>query len=120
MEAAADRLIGDTELGPGLGVPRVQFLERLLNEIIGTRAGIRLEVSAGAVALDGVAPFGNVPLELGLRLGRRLRQINLHAGAGRLDIADIDEAGQRGGPEPSDGTAAGVERQVVLGAGVVP
>ena len=49
-----------------------------------------------------------------------LGKIDLHAVAGRLDVADIDESGERGGPETRDGAAAGVERQVVAGALVVP
>ena len=44
-----------------------------------------------------------------------LGQVDLDAVAGRLDVADVDQAGQRGGPEAGDRTAAGVERQMVAG-----
>ena len=58
MEAAADRLVGNLEIGPGLGAPGVQLLEGLLHEVIGAGGGVSLEVSSGPVALDGVAPLG--------------------------------------------------------------
>ena len=45
--------------------------------------------------------------------GRRFRQDDLHAVSGGLDIADIHQARQRGGPEPCNRPAAGVQRQMI-------
>src|SRR5262249_8868405 len=44
----------------------------------------------------------------------------LDAGAGRLDVADVHKLRQRGNPQPAQGTAAGIERQVLLGFLVEP
>ena len=41
-------------------------------------------------------------------------QVDLHAVAGRLDVADVDQARQRRRPQTGDRTAAGVQGQVVL------
>ncbi len=113
VEAAADRLVGHLELGPGLGPAGVQLLQRLLDEVERRRRRVGLEVGPRPVALDGVAPLGDLPLELDLGQRRRLGQVDLDALAGRLDVADVDQAGQRRRPEPGDRAAAGVERQVV-------
>ena len=58
----------------------------------------------------------DLPLELDLRQHRRLRQIDLDAVAGGLDVADVHQARQRRGPQARDRAAAGVERQMVAGA----
>src|SRR5262249_44274839 len=84
------------------------------------RGGVRLEVRARAIALDRVAPLRNLPFELDLRQGGRLGQIDLDALASGLDVADVDEARERRGPEPRDRTAARVEREVVARTFVVP
>ena len=39
---------------------------------------------------------------------------------GGLDVADVDDAGERGCPETRDRAAAGVERQMIAGALVEP
>ena len=75
--------------------------------------GVRLEVGAGPVALDGVAPLRDLPLELDRSLERGLGQVDLHAAAGGLHVADVDQAGQRRRPQPGERAAAGVEREVV-------
>ncbi len=67
VEAAADGLVGHLEVGPGPGPAGVQLLHRLLGEVEGAGRGVGLEVGAGPVALDGVAPLGDLPLELDLR-----------------------------------------------------
>jgi hypothetical protein len=64
VEAAADGFLRHLEVVPGLGAAGVQFRQRLLDKMQRGRRRIGLEVSAGAVALDGVAPLGNLPLEL--------------------------------------------------------
>ncbi len=46
-------------------------------------------------------------------LQRRLGQIDLDAVAGRLHVADVDQAGQRGRPQPGQRPAAGVQRQMI-------
>ena len=51
---------------------------------------------------------------------RRLGQVNLHAVAGGLDVADVHLAREGGRPEPCDGPATGVERQVIAGSLVEP
>ena len=40
--------------------------------------------------------------------------MDLDAVAGRLQVVGLDQAGERGRPEPSDGAASGVEREMVL------
>src|SRR5947208_58789 len=99
VEAAADGLVGHGKLGPDLRAPGVQFGQRLLGEVQGRRRRIGLEVATGAVALDGIAPARDVPLQFHFRLEGRLRQVNLDAVAGGLDVADVHQAGQGGGPE---------------------
>ncbi len=120
VEAAADGLVRHLELGPGLRAAGVQLLHRLLGEVQGRRRRVGLEVGPGPVALDGVAPLRDLPLELDLRQHRRLGQVDLDAVAGRLDVADVHQPRQRRGPEPGDRAAAGVERQVVAGPLVEP
>ena len=51
---------------------------------------------------------------------RRLRQVDLDAVAGGLDVSDVDQSGQRRRPETRDRPAAGIERQMIAGALVVP
>ena len=120
VEAAADGLFRDFEISPGSGASGVQLGKRLLGEVERRRRGIRLEVGASAVALDRVAPLRNLPLELHFRQRHCLRQIDLDTMSRRLDVADIDEAGQRGGPESRNRAPAGVEREIVARALVIP
>jgi hypothetical protein len=70
----------------------VQVLHRLLDEVQRACRRVGLEVGPRPVALDGVAErpalpvLRDLPLELDLRPQRRLRQVDLHAVAGRLDV----------------------------------
>ena len=117
-EAAADALVGHLELLPGLGPAGPDLDQRLLGEVQRAGRGVGLEVGPGPVALDRVAPLRDLPLEADRALERGLRQVDLHAGAGGLDVADVDQAGQRRRPQPGQRAAAGVQGQVVLA--VVP
>src|SRR5271155_3389094 len=81
---------------------------------------IGLEIGACTVAFDSIAPLWNLPLELNLRLGSSLRQIDLYALARRLDVADIDQSRQRRCPQAGDRAAASVERQMIAGAFIEP
>src|SRR5207302_6483216 len=56
----------------------------------------------------------------GLGQQRGLGEVDLNAAAGRFDIADVYQAGERRRPETSDRSAAGIERQVVSGALIEP
>ena len=57
----------------------------------------------------------DLPLEAHRGLERGLRQVDLNAVAGRLDIAaHVDEPGQRRGPQPGERAATGVEREMIL------
>src|SRR6476660_726314 len=51
-----------------------------------------------------------IRFEFDVWLGRRLGEIVFDAGTGRLDVADIDEAGERGGPKSGNRSAAGERR----------
>ena len=95
--------------------PGADLDQRLLGEVQRARRGVGLEVGPGAVAFDRVAAvLRDLPLELDRTLQRGLRQVDLHAAAGGLHVADVDQAGQRRRPQPGQRTAAGVQRQVVL------
>ena len=82
VEAAADRFFGNLEVVPGPGAAGVQLCQRLLGKIECGGSGVRLEVSASAIALNGIAPLGNLPLELDLGERSCLGQIDFHAVAG--------------------------------------
>ena len=73
MESASNRVLRYLELSPSFGFSGVQILHGSLSEIQRCGGGISLEVSTGAVALDSIAPLGNLPLELHLWLGDSLR-----------------------------------------------
>ena len=75
VESAADRFVGNLERRKGLGPSGVQVSHRLLDEVECRSSGVGLEVSAGAIAFDSVAPFRNLPLELDFRFDRRFGQI---------------------------------------------
>ena len=89
----------------------VDFGHRLLDEIERRGGGIGLKIGSGPVALQRVAPAGDLPLQLDLGQVDGLGQIDFHARAGRLHVADVDLAGQGRHPEPRQRAAAGVERQ---------
>src|SRR5271154_3855644 len=67
VEAAADGLFRHLELSPCFRVASVQLAQRFFHKVQCGAGGVDLEVSAGPIALDGVAPLGNLPLELDLR-----------------------------------------------------
>src|SRR5712691_2499089 len=118
-EAAAERVLGHVEGLPRLGPPGPDLGEGLLDEVQRDPGGVGLEVGPGPVPLDRVGQrlallvHRDLPLEGGFRPGHGPRQVDLHAVAGGLHVAAVDQAGQRGHPQPGDGTAAGVERQEV-------
>src|SRR5262249_19571777 len=89
MEPAGDGFVGDLELRPGFGAAGMNFLQALLYKV--QRAGRRvgLEISPRPVALDGVAPLWNLPLEFGFTFAGGLGQVDLHTLAGSLDISNI-------------------------------
>src|ERR1700731_1743234 len=120
METAADGFFRDLEISPGAGPAGVQFRERLLAEIKRTARRVHLEVSARAIALNGVAPLGNLPLKFSFGKRRSLGKIHLHARASRFDIADIDYSCQSCGPQTSDGAAAGIKGKMVAGTFIKP
>src|SRR5262249_12690042 len=120
VESAGDRLVGHFKVRPCFVAAGAYFIQRLLAEIQRCGSSISLEVGTGAVALDGVAPLRNAPLEFRLRKKRSLGQIDFDAVTGRLDVADIDHVVQSGGPEPRDGASTGVEREILAGVLVMP
>src|SRR5271165_5174553 len=120
VEAAADGLLWNLELSPGFGVSRMQFRQRLFHKVQSSASRVDLEVRPCTVAFDGIAPLGNLPLELNLRQRSSLRQIHLDAVAGGLDVADVDQPSQRGGPEAGDGAASGIHRQMIASSLIEP
>ena len=65
-ETAADRIFGNLERLPRLGVAGAHFFQRLFDEIQRSSRRVCLEIGARPVALDGVAPLAesstrNVP-----------------------------------------------------------
>ena len=89
---------------------------RLLDEVQSGSRGIGLEVCARAIAFNGIAPFGDLPFELGLGQIDGLREVDFDAVSGSLDIADVHHAGERRRPEARNRAAAGIEREIVAGA----
>jgi len=74
----------------------MHFGHRFLDEVVGASAGVGLEVSAGTVPLDGIAPLRHAPGKLDVGFQCRFRQSNPHGViAGRFDVANIDESGER-------------------------
>ena len=108
------------EFRPSLGVACLKFLQGFVDEVEGGCCRIRLEIRPRAIAFDGIAPLGNLPLELRFGEKRSLRQIDFHAVASCFDVADVDEARERGRPESGDWAASGIERQVISSPLVVP
>src|SRR4029078_2781896 len=93
---------------------------RLLREVQRGSGGVSLEVRARAIAFNRVAPPWYLPFEFHFGLHAGLRQLNLDALAGRLDVVDIDLIGERRRPQARDGAAAGVEREAIAGAFIEP
>src|ERR1700720_2475926 len=120
METATDGTLGNFEVRPRLRPTGMQFFKRLFHEMQGSSRRVRLEVSPGSVAFNGIAPLRNLPLELDLGKRSRLRQIDLYAVTGSLDVANVHDASERRSPEAGDRTAAGIERKMVSRALVEP
>src|SRR5581483_11808786 len=121
MEAAANGFVRNLEGGKGLRAARVNFLHRLFAAIQTDRRGVSLEIGTGAVAFDGIAPLRNLPDELLFRFGGGLGQTNAHGFVPRrLDVPDVHQPGQSGGPQPRNGTAARIQGQVIAGALIQP
>ena len=76
VETAADRFVRNFEWCEGRGASGVHFLHCLFEEVERAAGGVSLEVGAGAIAFDRVAPFRNFPFELDFALsavfGRRI------------------------------------------------
>src|SRR6202046_5786537 len=120
METATDGALRYFEVGPGFGSARVQFFQRFFHKVQGGSRRVRLEVGASAVTFDGVAPLRNLPLELDFGKRHGLRQIYFYALAGGLDVADINDPGERRGPETRNWPASSVERKMIPGALIEP
>jgi len=95
METAANGFFRHLEVAPRSGPAGVQFLKGLFHEMKCGAGGVNLEVGSSPVALNGVAPLGNLSFEFDFRQGSGVGEIHLHAVACRLDVADIDQAGER-------------------------
>src|SRR6516162_3203690 len=91
----------------------MQFRKRAFDEMKRGTGRIYLEIRARAIAFNGVAPLGNLPLEFDFGQRHGLWQIHLHAVSRGLEVTNVDQAGQRGRPETRDGAASGVERKVI-------
>ena len=76
-------------------------------------------VGPRAVALDRVGLLRDLPLEVHLRHEAGLRERHQDRVAGRLQVADVDQAGLRGDPLARERAAAGVARDVAVVALVV-
>src|SRR6202046_360588 len=120
VETATDGTLRYFEIGPGFGPAGVQFFERFFHKVQGGCGCVRLEVGASAVTFDGVTPLRNLPLELDFGKRHGLRQIYFYALAGGLDVADINDPGERRGPETRNWPASSVERKMIPGALIEP
>ena len=115
----ADGLVGHLEVVPALRAAGPHLLERPLEVVERDQRRVGLVVGAGAVALDRVRLLRDLPLELHLGHVRRARQHHLDAVPGRLEVAEVDEAGLRRAPLARERAAAGVAADVRVGALVV-
>src|SRR6185437_4747414 len=120
MEAAGDGLFRNLKRGPRLRIALHELFHCLLAEIETGSGSIRLEVSAGAIAFNGVAPLRNLALEGGLWQRSALGQIDNHAVSGSFDVADVYQAGKSRGPQTRNRATTGIEWQMVVGALVKP
>ena len=76
-------------------------------------------IGPGAVALDGVRLLGHVPFELHLGHVRGLGDHHLDAVPGRLEVAEVDQAGLGRAPLAGERSAARVAADIGVGALVV-
>src|ERR1700677_4726839 len=98
METTTDGFFRDLEIAPRGGAAGIQLLQRLLYKVKRRRGSISLEVSTSPIPLECIAPLWNLPLKLRFRQKSGFGQIDLDAVAGRLDVANVDQAGERRGP----------------------
>src|SRR3984957_14085792 len=113
VETATNGLLRHFEFRPGFGMSGMQLRKCLFHEVQCGAGSIDLEVGTRPVAFDGVAPLWDLPLELNLRQRGGFRKIHLYAGAGGLDVSDVNQTGQRGSPKASDRSASRVHRQMI-------
>ena len=92
METAADRFVRHREVREDLGLALANQLQRLFHEVHAHGCGVRQEIDAGTVPLDGIGPLRNLPFEPRLGHYRGLGQIDDHAVARGLDVAHIHQA----------------------------
>ena len=91
-----------------------------LEKVEGGRRRVRLEVGARAVALQGVGPARDLPLQLGLGEVGGLRQADEHARARCLHPSEVYLARERSDPEARERPATAVEGKVLPGPAVEP
>src|SRR5271165_3421437 len=120
VETAPDSLFRHGKWSERLCPSGVQFRHRPLDEIEGGSCSVSLEVGASAVAFDGIAPLGDLPLKFNFGLHRRLRQHNFYAVARRFYITDVYKVSQCSRPEPRDRTAACIQGQMIICALIIP
>ena len=63
VEPAANCFLGNLEVSPGGRTAGIQLRQCLFYEVEGGRSSVCLEISASPIALKGVAPLRNLPLE---------------------------------------------------------
>src|SRR6266478_8035088 len=120
VEPATDRLLRDLEIGPGARAPGMDLRAPALEKVERSRRRIRLEVAARAIALQGVGPARDLPLQLGLGEVGGLRQADAYALSRRFHPTKVHLAGERGDPEARERSAAAVEGKVLPGPAVEP
>src|SRR5260370_20031702 len=119
-EATRYAFFRDLEVVQDFCSARMQLGERLFGKVQSRRSSIGLEVSPCTIAFDGIAPLGNLPLQLCFRQRHCLREVDFYAVTSGFDVANVNYACQCSGPETCDRTAASVERKIVLRAFVIP
>src|ERR1700730_6607297 len=67
VEAATNGFFRNLEISPSPCSTGVQLLQRPLRKIESRGSRINLEVRAGSIALDRIAPLGNLPFKFNLR-----------------------------------------------------
>src|ERR1700686_2890399 len=120
VEAATNGLLRNLEISPSPCPTGMQFLQRPLRKIKSRGSRINLEVSTGAIALDRIAPLGNLPFKLNLRLGRSFWQVHFYALPSGLDVPDVHNSRECRRPKSRDRTASGIQRQMVAGPLIQP
>ena len=112
-KAAANTFVRDLEGLPGLGLARTYVGEGLLDEVESGGGGVGLEVRPRPVPLDRVGPLRDLPLEGDLGLEGRLREMDLDAVPGCLQVIGVDKSREGSRPQAGERAATGVESKVV-------